>query len=141
MARSTRTSAPSPSTDAPDMAQIIAAAVAQGVAQALATIGSAEGNASEPQAEPTPAPKRKRASSPAKPTPKASSARKGKREPRAKVSEWTVRESWAGQEASPRMIGRAIKEGLAPTKVAKMDKLALSCALGAKYGLPIKRTP
>ena len=114
----------------------LAAIVAQAVAAALA---GTEGNV--PASEPKPkrgGTTRSSAGTSTRRTsgPKSSAARKPAK---PAPTEWVVRESWAGVKPSPRMLGAALHYGLTPAKVAKLDKLALSCAIATHRGIPIKR--
>jgi hypothetical protein len=77
---------------------------------------------------------RKRRTASTKSAPKATAARRKRGE---KVSEWTVRESWKGSEASPRMLGTACKAGVAAAILKRGDKFEVSAALGKAYGLPV----
>jgi hypothetical protein len=109
----------------------LAAMVAEAVAAALAAQNPAEDDTAEVVAVTTP---RKRRSQSPKSAPKGTAARRKRGE---KATEWVVRESWKGEQASTRMLGFAVKQGVPAAILKRGDKFEVSQSCGQKLGLPV----
>lgn len=104
-------------------------AIAEIVAAAVAAVAPQQDTAEVVAIAP-----RKRKNASTKSAPKASSARRKRGE---KASEWIVRESWKGEDASTRMLGFAVKCGVAAAVLKRGDKFEVSTACGTALKLPV----
>lgn len=104
------------------------------VAQAVAVALGNPTAAAAVDTKPAPKPSRGKRSGGTK-SPQASSARRGKREPKPKAEVWTSRESWKGVPITPRQIASARKAGISDTLILKCDKFTIGAKLAKAYGI------